>query len=178
MSMDFVVRSIEKVIEVPLDEAFGYLFCVFAGIVANWLWKCKREKINVKDYWTDNLISTGYTFAGAIAMYITTLIAEPGVGKIAYFTIGMAADSLLNKPPLPAAVRVALERLENLQNANDTGIVDPTGKVINPVVSVPPDGMLVEDSIDDAARNAVTEAGKHFAGCGVAKQARRKKGKR
>lgn len=158
--MSFIIDSIEKVIEVPLEDACGFLFCTIAGVIVNWLYKCKREKIQVKAYWTENLKSSGFAIAGALAAFITTLIIEPGVGKATYFAIGIASDSMLNKPPLPAAVKIALERLEALQNGRNPNV---NSTVDNVAVPLQPNGVHDSEGIDAATRNAVAEVGKHFA---------------
>lgn len=117
--MEHFWALVEKMIEVPLDDASVYLLCTLAGGLVNALYKCRREGIKVSSYWRDNLRSTFAAFAGAMAAFITTIILEPGVGKATYFAIGYMADSIINKPPLPVAVRTALDKLEKLQGQID-----------------------------------------------------------
>lgn len=116
--MEFIVKAIEKVIEVPLEDAFGFFFCTLCGVIVSWIFKCRREGIKLSSYWLENIGSSLGVFGAAFATFIITIITEPGVGKITYLAIGMAADSMLNKPPLPAAIKVALDKIEAVQNAS------------------------------------------------------------
>lgn len=158
--MSVVVDAIEKLIEIPIVDALGFFFCTLAGVVVNWIWKCKREGITIKSYTTDSLKSTFIVFGSAFAAFVTTLIIEPGVGKATYFAIGIAADSMMNKPPMPLVVRTALDRIATLQNGGNpddpnTPIVDRPD--LNSVV-----GVHESEAIDDAARIAVEAVGKTY----------------
>lgn len=149
-----IVAILEKLIEVPLDEAIGYFICTLSGVAVNWLWKCKREGIKVFSYWRENLAASFGVVAGALAAFLTTIILEPGVGKATYFAIGIAADAMLNKPPLPLAVRTALARLETLQEElNEKGNVAVAGAA---------GGLPIAEVADAIAANAVAEVEKRF----------------
>ena len=149
--MEFIVSAIEKVIEVPLDDAFGFFFCTLCGVLISWIYKCRKEGINVASYWTQNIKSSLGVFGAAIAAFLLTIISEPGVGKITYLAIGMAADSMLNKPPLPTAVRMAIEKIEAVQNASDPNIVTPSDE-----------RLLDSESSDRANAHAVAQVGKNY----------------
>lgn len=148
--MEFLLGSFEKLIEVPLDTAFGYFLCTLCGVLISWIYKCRKEGIKIASYWVDNVKSSIGVFGAAVAAFLLTIISEPGVGKITYLAIGMAADSMLNKPPLPAAVRVALDKIEASQNENAP-----------PPIYVP-DGLRTTDDRADACEHAVAEIGKNY----------------
>lgn len=150
--MEFLVKSIEKMIEIPLEDAGGFFFCVLAGVIVNWIWKCKKEGIKLSSYWLDDLKGTVLVFAGAIAVFITTIIIEPGVGKATYFAIGIAADSMIGRPPLPIDVRVALSKIQDAQNemVNSGGIAVPSG-----VFTPDPAASAVEHAIEKVGQNYV-----------------------
>jgi len=117
--LDFFVKAIEKVIEVPIDEAVGYLFCTICGVIVSWFYKCRSGNFKLSAYWLEDMRSSLSVIGAAMAGFLITIISEPGVGKITYLALGMAADSMLNKPPLPSAVKVALDKIEAVQNATD-----------------------------------------------------------
>lgn len=113
-------KALLQMFDVPPDVALSYFFCMLLGVMVNWLWKCKREKIDPIKYWTSNKMATFYSLAGAIGAFIATLIIEPGLGKQTYFAMGIACDALLNKPPLPIQVQAALQRAsDQLSDAED-----------------------------------------------------------
>ena len=149
--MEFLIKSIEKVIEVPLDDAVGYFFCTLCGVLISWIYKCRREGIKMGSYWLENVGASIGVIGGAIAVFLLTIISEPGVGKITYLAIGMAADSMLNKPPLPLAVRVAMEKIEAAQNEMGSG----------PSIIVPP-GVLKPDDTAAAVEHATAKVGKNY----------------
>lgn len=149
--MEFIIKSIEKVIEVPLDDAFGFFFCTLCGVLISWIYKCRKEGINITSYWTQNLKSSFGVFGAALAAFLLTIISEPGVGKITYLAIGMAADSMLNKPPLPAAVRVALDKIEAVQHAGNPAGADPANI-----------SLRTEHEHDAACDHAIAEIGKNY----------------
>lgn len=151
--MEWIIKAIEKAIEVPLDEAFGFFFCTVAGVIVNWIWKCKKDGIKLSAYWLDDVQSTFWVFAGALAAFLTTIIIEPGVGKATYFAIGIAADSMIGSPPLPKSVQTELARLkENAENANQTN-----SAIASAVVAVAVDRMSNNKPVDATAANAATE---------------------
>lgn len=158
--MDMIVEAIEKVIEVPLVDALGFFLCTLAGVLVNWIYKCRREGITIRSYTSESVKSTMLVFGSAVAAFITTLIVEPGVGKISYFAIGIAADSMLNKPPMPLAVRTALDRIAVLQNGGNPD--DPNTPVSDKPDLVAVVGVHDSEAIDHAARVAVEEVGKNF----------------
>lgn len=149
--MEFLIKSIEKVIEVPLDDAVGYFFCTLCGVLISWIYKCRREGIKMGSYWLENIGASLGVIGGAIAVFLLTIISEPGVGKITYLAIGMAADSMLNKPPLPMAVRVAMEKIEAAQNELGN----------SPTIIVPP-GLLKPDTASAAVEHATEKVGKNY----------------
>lgn len=149
--MEFLVKSIEKMIEIPLEDAGGFFFCTLAGVIVNWIWKCKREGIKLGSYWLDDVKGTAWVFAGAIAAFITTVILEPGVGKATYFAIGIAADSMIGKPPLPLDVRVALTKMQDAQNEMGN----------SPSIIVPP-GLLKPDDTAAAVEHAIEKIGQNY----------------
>lgn len=148
--MEFLVKSIEKMIEIPLEDAGGFFFCTLAGVIVNWIWKCKREGIKLGSYWLDDFKGTFWVFAGAIAAFITTVILEPGVGKATYFAIGIAADSMIGKPPLPLDVRVALTKMQDAQN-----------EMANPSIILP-DGMRGPDTTSASIEHAIEKIGQNY----------------
>lgn len=107
--MEFFLKVFEEVFSQPPDVVLAYFMCMVAGVIVNWIWKCKHEKIDFVQYWTANPGSTILSILGAVAAFITTIIIEPGLGKQTYFAMGIACDSLLNKPPLPLSVQKALD---------------------------------------------------------------------
>lgn len=107
--MDFFLKVFQEVFGQPPDVVLAYFMCMVAGVVVNWIWKCKHEKIDFVQYWTANPGSTALSILGAVAAFVTTIIIEPGLGKQTYFAMGIACDSLLNKPPLPLSVQEALK---------------------------------------------------------------------
>lgn len=125
--MEILWKALSQLFDVPPDLVLTYFICMMLGVMVNWLWKCKREKIDPIQYWTHNKMATFYSIMGAIGAFIATLIIEPGLGKQTYFAMGIACDAMLNKPPLPAPVQAALERassqFSNQQNFND--LIDP-----------------------------------------------------
>ena len=149
--MEFLIKSIEKVIEVPLEDAVGYFFCTLCGVLISWIYKCRREGIKMGSYWLENVGASLGVISGAIAAFLLTIITEPGVGKITYLAIGMAADSMLNKPPLPLAVRAAMEKIEAAQNEMDN----------TPAIIVPP-GVLKPDPTAAAVEHAIEKVGKNY----------------
>lgn len=152
--MEWFVKAIEKAIEIPLDDAFGFFFCTLAGVIVNWIWKCKKEGIKLSSYWLDDVKSTFWVFAGAFAAFLTTVVIEPGVGKATYFAIGIAADSMIGKPPMPMAVRTALERLQaSAENAATPVIVDSHGA-----------GMSNVPTVESSTADAIAEIGKAYVG--------------
>lgn len=108
--LEILQKALLQLFDVPPETVLTYFFCMLLGVTVNWLWKCKREKIDPIKYWTDNKMSTFYSLAGAIGAFIATMIIEPGLGKQTYFAMGIACDAMLNKPPLPAPVQAALLR--------------------------------------------------------------------
>jgi|SRR5690606_1187699 len=124
--MSMIESAIAQLIEVPLDTALAYLLALFAGIVVNWLWKCKREHINPVEYWTINRKASLLSLCGALGAFICTLVLEPNLGKSTYFAIGIACDSMLNKLPLPAAVH---QKLRELNDADSDYTVGTSGGV-------------------------------------------------
>ena len=159
--MEMIVAAIEKAIEVPLVDAIGFFFCTLAGVFVNWLYKCRREGITLSSYSRESIKQTLVVVASAIAAFITTLIVEPGVGKISYFAIGIAADSMLNKPVMPLAVRTALDRMATLQNGGNPDVVDSanSGNSVNPT---PTDGVRDAETVAVVTRTAIEEIGKNF----------------
>lgn len=159
--MEMIVAAIEKAIEVPLVDAIGFFFCTLAGVFVNWLYKCRREGITLSSYSRESIKQTLVVVASAIAAFITTLIVEPGVGKISYFAIGIAADSMLNKPVMPLAVRTALDRMATLQNGGNPDVVDSSnsGNSVNPT---PTNGMHDAEAVATVTRTAIEEIGKNF----------------
>lgn len=149
--MEFLIKSIENAIEIPLDSAGGFFICTLAGVIVNWIWKCKREGIKLSSYWLDDVKGTVLVFAGAVAAFITTVILEPGVGKATYFAIGIAADSMIGKPPMPLAVRTALEKIEAAQNEMGN----------SPSIIVPP-GVLKPNATAAAVEHAAEQVGKNY----------------
>uniref|UniRef100_A0AB39CDM1 Holin n=1 Tax=Pseudomonas phage HRDY3 TaxID=3236930 RepID=A0AB39CDM1_9VIRU len=149
--MEFLIKSIEKVIEVPLEDAVGYFFCTLCGVLISWIYKCRREGIKMGSYWLENVWASVGVISGAIAAFLLTIITEPGVGKITYLAIGMAADSMLNKPPLPLAVRTAMEKIEAAQNE-----MGNSGSVV-----VPP-GVRRPDDTAAAVEHAAEKVGKNY----------------
>lgn len=113
--------------DVPPDVALSYFFCMLMGVMVNWLWKCKREKIDPIKYWTHNKAATFYSLVGAVGAFIATIIIEPGLGKQTYFAMGIACDAMLNKPPLPAPVQAALMRASEQfsDQQNFAALTDP-----------------------------------------------------
>lgn len=150
--MEFLIKSIEKVIEVPLEDALGYFFCTLCGVLISWIYKCRREGIKMGSYWLENVWASVGVISGAIAAFLLTIITEPGVGKITYLAIGMAADSMLNKPPLPLAVRTAMEKIEAAQNEMGYGA---------PSAIVPP-GVLKPNETAAAVEHATAKVGKTY----------------
>lgn len=150
--MEFFINSIEKVIGVPLDDAFGFFFCTLCGVLISWIYKCRKEGIKLSSYWLENIGSSLGVFGAAIAAFLLTIISEPGVGKITYLAIGMAADSMLNKPPLPMAVKVALDKIEAVQNAADPD---------NPSI-VTPASVRADNEQSAACAHAVEQIGKNY----------------
>lgn len=149
--MEFIITSIEKAIEVPLDEAFGYFFITLCGVLVSWIYKCRREGIKLSSYWLENVWSSLGVFSAALAAFLVTIITEPGVGKITYLAIGLAADSMLNKPPLPIAVRDALTKIQAVQNEN----ANSTGNVVSP-------GVLKPDATNAAIEHAIEKVGRTY----------------
>ena len=147
--MSVIIDSIEKMIEIPLEDAIGFFFCTLAGVIVNWIYKCQREGVTLKSYSTDSIHRTLLVLGSAVAAFITTLIVEPGVGKITYFALGIAADSMLNKPPMPLPVRAALDRIATLQSGGNPD--DPN----TPVVDKPDLNSVVgvhdSEAVDSAA---------------------------
>lgn len=151
--MEWFIKAIEKVTEVPLDDAFGFFFCTVAGVIVNWIWKCKKDGIKLSAYWLDDVQSTFWVFAGAFAAFLTTVIIEPGVGKATYFAIGIAADSMIGSPPLPKSVQTEIARLkENADNANTNSAI------ASAVAAVAIDRLSNDKPVDAAAPYAVAEA--------------------
>lgn len=136
--LDILEKALLQMFDVPPDVALSYFFCMLLGVTVNWLWKCKREKIDPIAYWTHNKMATFYSLAGAIGAFIATIIIEPGLGKQTYFAMGIACDAMLNKPPLPAPVQAALvragEQFSNQQNFSD--LTDP--KLVAAPTETPP----------------------------------------
>lgn len=158
--MEMIVAAIEKTIEVPLVDAIGFFFCTLAGVMVNWLYKCRREGITMSSYSRESIGQTIVVMASAIAAFITTLIVEPGVGKISYFAIGIAADSMLNKPVMPLAVRTALDRMATLQNGgNPDDVPANSGNSVNPTST---DGVHDAEAVATVARTAIEEIGKNY----------------
>lgn len=160
--MEMIVAAIEKAIEVPLVDAIGFFFCTLAGVFVNWLYKCRREGITLSSYSRESIKQTVVVVASAIAAFITTLIVEPGVGKISYFAIGIAADSMLNKPVMPLAVRTALDRMATLQNGGNPDVVDSaySDNSVNPTSSA---GVQHDpETVAVVTRTAIEEIGKNF----------------
>lgn len=152
--MEWIISAIEKAIEIPLDQAFGFFFCTAAGVIVNWIWKCKKDGIKLADYWLDDVRSTLWVFAGAFAAFLTTVIIEPGVGKATYFAIGIAADSMINRPPLPASVQTEITRLQTSEaNANQTN-----SAIASAVVGVVIDRLSNDKPVDTATAHAAPEA--------------------
>lgn len=106
--MQFIKDVYGQIFSQSLDVITAYFLCLVAGILVNWIWKCKRENIHLLKYWTENPGFTVLSILGAVAAFFTTMIVEPGLGKQTYFAMGIACDSLLNKPPLPLSVQKAL----------------------------------------------------------------------
>lgn len=151
--MEWIIKAIEKAIEVPLDDAFGFFFCTVAGVIVNWIWKCKKDGIKLSAYWLDDVRSTFWVFAGALAAFLTTVIIEPGVGKATYFAIGIAADSMIGRPPLPMAVQTEIARLQTSEtNANQTN-----SAIASAVVAVAIDRLSNDKPVDTTATDAATE---------------------
>lgn len=125
--LDILEKALLQMFDVPPDVALSYFFCMLMGVMVNWLWKCRREKIDPIKYWTTNKMATFYSLAGAVGAFIATIIIEPGLGKQTYFAMGIACDAMLNKPPLPAPVQAALmrasEQFTNQKNFED--LTDP-----------------------------------------------------
>lgn len=140
--LEIFEKALLQMFDVPPDVALSYFFCMLMGVMVNWLWKCKREKIDPIKYWTSNKLSTFYSLAGAVGAFIATIIIEPGLGKQTYFAMGIACDAMLNKPPLPAAVQVALQRAsESFSNQQAfTDLTDPkiVAQADKPEVPPPP----------------------------------------
>lgn len=158
--MEMIVAAIEKAIEVPLVDAIGFFFCTLAGVFVNWLYKCRREGITMSSYSRESIKQTFVVVTSAIAAFITTLIVEPGVGKISYFAIGIAADSMLNKPVMPLAVRTALDRMAVLQNGgNPDDVPSYSGNSVN---LTPTDGVHDAEAVAAVARTAIEEIGKNY----------------
>lgn len=150
--MEFIIKAIEKVIEVPLEDAVGFFFCTLCGVLISWIYKCRKEGIKMSSYWLENIGSSMGVFGAALAAFLLTIISEPGVGKITYLAIGMAADSMLNKPPMPMAVKVALDKIEAVQNAADPD---------NPSMFTPASVRAANEQ-SAAIDNAVEQVGKNY----------------
>lgn len=148
--MEFLVKSIEKMIEIPLEDAVGFFFCVLAGVIVNWIYKCQREGIKLSSYWLDDVKGTVLVFATAFAAFLTMIIIEPGIGKATYFALGIAADSMIGKPPMPLAVRVALTKIEAAQH-----------EMANPSIILP-DGMREPDTTGAAIEHAIEKVGQNY----------------
>lgn len=134
--MELLKSALSQIFEVPADTALSYFIVMMMGVVTNWIWKCKREKIDPIEYWTANPTNSVLAFFGMVATFLTTMMIEPGLGKASYFAIGIACDSMMVKPPLPATVQAALAEAENtihaqkemlgtmVQSAGDAGLRD------------------------------------------------------
>lgn len=123
--LDILEKALLQMFDVPPDVALSYFFCMMMGVMVNWLWKCRREKIDPIKYWTSNKMATFYSLAGAVGAFIATIIIEPGLGKQTYFAMGIACDAMLNKPPLPVSVQAALTRASE-QFSNQQNFVELT----------------------------------------------------
>lgn len=136
--LEILQKALLQLFDVPPETALTYFFCMLLGVMVNWLWKCKREKIDPIQYWTHNKMATFYSLAGAVGAFIATIIIEPGLGKQTYFAMGIACDAMLNKPPLPAPVQAALlrasEQFSNPQNFE--ALTDP--KLVAAPTDAPP----------------------------------------
>lgn len=73
------------------------LLVTFLGVVAHYIKKCVREKLDWVKYWTTNKGNSLLVIFGVLTSYFGILLTDPNPSMLTFISISYMIDSMLNK---------------------------------------------------------------------------------